>query len=113
MYKTKNKYHAVKAYACDGTLCDSKKEARRLNRLLAMQAAGEIADLRMQVPFELIPFQRAPSGAGFRKCVYIADFVYMQDGRQIVEDAKGEKTDVYKIKKKLMLYKYGIEIKES
>lgn len=109
----RSKYNAIQAYACDGTKCASKKEARRYNRLLAAQQAGEITDLRFQVPFELIPAQRAPSGKAYRKTVYIADFVYTQNGQTVIEDAKGKKTEVYKLKKKLLLHRYGIEIKET
>ena len=47
-----------------------------------------------------------------RKCSYYADFVYMQNGRQIVEDAKGKRTDEYVIKRKLMLFLQGIRIRE-
>lgn len=48
-----------------------------------------------------------------RKCEYVADFVYKDGhGRTVVEDAKGYRTDVYKLKKKLMLYVHGIEIME-
>ena len=48
-----------------------------------------------------------------RKCEYIADFVYTdKDGNTIVEDAKGVRTPEYKIKRKLMLYRHGIKIKE-
>jgi hypothetical protein len=43
----------------------------------------------------------------------VADFTYMEDGKLVVEDCKGFKTDVYKIKKKLMLWVHGIRIKET
>lgn len=46
------------------------------------------------------------------ECAYIADFVYTQDGSEIVEDTKGTRTAVYRIKRKLMLERYGIQIKE-
>lgn len=90
---------------------DSLKEALRYTELLERQKAGFITDLRTQVRFELIPKQK-----GERACFYVADFVYKdQDGEMVVEDVKGSKrmlTDVYKIKKKLMLFKYNIKIKE-
>lgn len=48
-----------------------------------------------------------------RACSYVADFVYTtRDGKLVVEDAKGFRTEAYKIKKKLMLWRYGIDIKE-
>ena len=90
-----------------------------------MERAGAISDLQLQVKFILIPAQREPSTFGKRggiklgklierECSYIADFVYLDTstGKTIVEDAKGMKTEVYKIKKKLMLYVYGVQIKE-
>lgn len=49
-----------------------------------------------------------------RRCEYVADFVYGKtaDGKTVVEDVKGFPTPEYRIKKKLMLWVYGIEIKE-
>ena len=47
-----------------------------------------------------------------QECSYVADFVYMKDGKQVVEDTKGFKTKDYIIKRKLMLHKYGILIRE-
>lgn len=91
-----------------------------------MQRAGLISGLELQKPYELIPAQyetvarygkkgqRLKDG---RKCleksvVYIADFVYDQNGETIVEDAKGMRTPDYIIKRKLMLYVRGVRIKE-
>lgn len=92
---------------------DSRHEANIYGELWLMEQAGEISDLRIQVPFELIPRQQAPSGKIYRPCKYIADFTYMDaDGNLVVCDAKGLKTDVYKVKKKLLLATWGIEIKE-
>lgn len=119
-----DKYGAHKV-EIDGMRFASKKEARRYLQLKAMAEAGEIRDLKMQVPFTLIPTQFEPPVAlnnGRKKrgrciereCKYIADFAYIraEDGAYIVEDAKGFRTDVYRIKKKLMLYVYGIRIVE-
>ncbi len=104
-----NKYHAQKSggYA-------SRKEHRRANELKLLQRAGLISGLREQVRYELIPAQRGPDGRVIeRACAYIADFVYIdQQGNTIVEDTKGMRTDVYRIKRKLMLYVHGIIIKE-
>ena len=111
-----------------GITFDSRKEARRFQELRLLEQAGKISDLRLQVKFQLIPPQREPSfevyksgpNKGRRKpgkllekeCAYIADFVYVQDGETVVEDAKGYRTDVYIIKRKLMLERYGIQIRE-
>ncbi len=104
---TKNKYGARKVTAPDGQKFDSTKEYRRWCELRLLERAGKIQCLQRQVKFELIPKQD-----GETACHYVADFVYQQDGRRIVEDAKGYKTDVYKLKKKLMLYVHGIRIQE-
>lgn len=105
---TRNKYHASKT-EIDGIRFDSRKEAARYSELKLLERAGEIRDLQLQVPFELIPKQE-----GERACTYVADFVYhMTDtGKMVVEDAKGMRTDVYKIKRKLMLWRHGIRIRE-
>ena len=104
-----NKYGNKKTQTSDGIVHDSQKEAKRWAELSIMQRAGYIQDLQRQVKFELIPKQD-----GERACYYIADFVYKDSvlGQTIVEDVKGMKTDVYKIKRKLMQYRYGIKIKE-
>ena len=104
----KNKYGARKLTAPDGQVFDSVKEYHRWGCLRLLERAGKIKDLKRQVKFELIPKQE-----GERACYYIADFTYMENGELIVEDCKGFKTDVYKIKKKLMLMEHGIRIRET
>ena len=94
--------------APDGQVFDSVKEYHRWGCLKLLERAGKIKDLKRQVKFELIPKQD-----GERACYYIADFTYMENGELVVEDCKGFKTDVYKIKKKLMLMEHGIRIKET
>lgn len=90
---------------------DSKKECLRYLVLEDMQRKGEISELKIQVPFVLVPpFEL--NGKKYKGIRYIADFVYKKDGKVIVEDTKGYRTDVYKIKKKLMAYIHKIEIKE-
>lgn len=105
--KYKNKKTVV-----DGITFDSKKEANRYLELKKLKKAGAIDDLELQVKFVLIPKQE-----GERECSYIADFVYKvnKTGETVVEDVKSSpryKTDVYKIKKKLMLFIYNIKVKE-
>lgn len=104
----KNKYGARKLTAPDGQVFDSVKEYHRWGCLRLLERAGKIKDLKRQVKFELIPKQE-----GERACYYIADFTYMENGELVVEDCKGFKTDVYKIKKKLMLMEHGIRIRET
>ena len=103
-----NKYGAKKVTAPDGQKFDSMKEYNRYCVLKLLQRAGKISDLKRQVKFELIPKQE-----GELTCNYVADFTYYQNGEYIVEDVKGCKTDVYKIKKKLMLWVHGIRITET
>ena len=106
------KYKAVKTEV-DGIKFDSKKEAKRYLVLKEMEKNGEISDLKRQVPYELIPKQKTHEGKAVRSCEYKADFVYLnKEGRTVVEDVKGFKTPDYKIKWKLMLHRYGIEVKE-
>ena len=106
-----SKYRAKKV-EFNGMCFDSQKEFTRWRELCLLEKAGVITDLKRQVPFELIPAQRRNGKTVERAVRYVADFVYMKDGKQIVEDAKGVRTDVYKLKRKLMRYVHGIEIRE-
>ena len=103
-----------KKITVDGQVFDSKKESNRYKELRLLEKAGEIKDLRMQVKFTLIPSQRdeATGKVIERECSYKADFVYEEDGETVVEDVKGFRTKEYIIKRKLMLYQYGIRIRE-
>lgn len=105
------KYHNTKMIV-DGILFDSKKEARRFQELKLWEKVGGISDLRRQVKYTLIKGQRWSDGKKHRDTVYIADFVYKMDGRVIVEDVKGFRTDAYRIKRELMKDLYDIEIQE-
>ena len=122
-----NKYNAKKV-SVDGIEFDSKKEARRYQELLLLQKAGEIYMLERQKVYELLPAQREPDTVGKRGGVikgklleraveYVADFVYTdKNGKTVVEDVKGFREGgayaVFVLKRKLMLYRYGIKIKE-
>ena len=106
------KYGNQKTRVC-GITFDSKREAERYLILQDMQRRGEITELALQVPFELIPAQKDDAGRVAERAVtYIADFVYWTPDGFVVEDAKGCKTEVYRIKKKLMRWIHGIEIRE-
>ena len=102
----------------DGLRFDSKKEAVRWAELKLLERAGEIFDLQMQVPFVLIPVQRDETGKVIeREVKYIADFTYRdrKTGRLTVEDVKSpatKKNKEYIIKRKLMMYRHGLRIKE-
>lgn len=103
----KGKYGAVKT-EIDGIIFDSKHEAKRYQELRLLERAGEINNLCLQVPYILI--DKSKYG---RSIKYVADFVYNDRNGLVVEDAKGMKTPVYRLKKRMMAEKYGIKIKET
>ena len=101
-----SKYGNRKMKAPDGQVFDSVKEFHRWGCLRLLERAGRISDLKRQVSYELIPKQE-----GERACCYVADFTYYENGKLVVEDCKGCQTEVFKIKKKLMLWVHGIRIR--
>lgn len=107
MQKYRNKKITI-----DGVVWDSRREFIRWYELVQLQKAGQISDLKRQVKFELIPSQRIDGKVVERACSYVADFVYTENGKTVVEDTKGFKTPEYIIKRKLMLYIHGIRIVE-
>lgn len=109
----KSKYHATKAVV-DGITFDSKREAKRYHELKLMERAGAIKNLQRQVRYELIPAFDA-GGKHYRPTSYVADFVYVdtKSGEEVVEDCKGFRTEVYKLKAKMFAHKYGVSIRES
>lgn len=96
----------------DGVTFDSKKEARRWSELSLLEKVGAIQNLQRQVRYELLPSQRIDGKVVERAVHYVADFVYEQDGVTVVEDTKGFRTADYIIKRKMMLWRHGIRIKE-
>ena len=107
-----SKYHNRKIVR-EGETYDSVKEYRRAKELELLEKSGVIKDLKRQVRFEIIPSQRGEDGKVVERAVtYVADFVYFEDGKLIVEDTKGFRTKDYIIKRKLMLYMHGVRIKE-
>lgn len=120
----RNKYHNRKTNGFD-----SQKEANRAAELKLMERAGIIEGLKFQVKFQLSPDRREKSAETYTRgpkkgkpkpgkifehaCCYIADFTYYQDGNFVVEDCKGVRTADYIVKRKWMLDKYGIRIKET
>lgn len=89
----------------DNITFDSKKESETYRDLCLLQRAGEISGLQLQVRFPMMV-------NGIKVCDYIADFVYETYGQKVVMDTKGVRTDVYRLKKKLMLACHGITITE-
>lgn len=105
------KYHAKKT-ELDGITFDSRKEAQRYAELRLLERSGAIHNLRRQVRYELIPAQKKDGKTIERACHYIADFVYTENGKTVVEDVKGYRTKEYVLKRKLMLQVHGIEVRE-
>lgn len=101
--KKPSKYKNVKT---DGY--DSKHEAKTAGDLQALERAGNIKNLQMQVPFVLVE-----GHSGIRSIKYKADFTYQDpDGTEHIVDAKGMKTAVYLLKKKLLFLLHGKIIEE-
>lgn len=128
-YARRNKFNARKSGGFD-----SRKEERRFQELRLLERAGEIDNLRTQVKFVLIPAQREESGEVFTRgrnkgqrkpgrvieheVSYYADFCYhdINTDREVVEDVKGYRDGaaykIFVLKRKLMLWRYGIRIRE-
>lgn len=109
--KQSNKYHSRKI-TVNGETFDSLKEYHRFVDLSLLEKQGKIEKLQRQVSYLLIPSQYIDGKCVERACKYKADFVYSENGNVVVEDAKGYRTKDYIIKRKLLLYMYGIKIKE-
>ena len=89
---------------------DSTVERDRYLHLKLLERAGEISNLEIQVPYQLIPAQ-----AGERGVKYVADFRYQQGGKTVIEDTKSaitKKLPDYVLKRKMMLFFHGIKIKQ-
>ena len=127
-----SKYKNTK-YTYLGIKFDSLKECRRYTELRMLELSGKIKDLELQKAYELIPAQYEETDEIYTKgahkgehkrvlleraCNYVADFYYIDcaTGKAIVEDVKGYREggaySLFKLKRKLMLYRYGIKIKE-
>lgn len=100
-----SKYHSRKAVV-DGITFDSKKEAARYVELKCLEKNGEIINLVLQPRFVLQPSFKH-KGKTLRAITYVADFSYQKGAEVIVEDTKGYETDVFKLKEKIFLRKYG------
>ena len=104
-----SKYHN-KRVTVDGITFDSVKEASRYQELRMLERAGEITGLVRQQKIELIPKTKL-----YRACYYVCDFIYFdkRENKTIYEDVKGVRTKEYLLKRKLLYWRHGIEIKET
>ena len=107
-----SKYKSTK-WVVDRILFDSKKEGMYYTYLRNLLKQGKIKDLELQKEYVLQDKFKL-NGKTIRKITYKADFTYYSnlDNKLHVVDVKGFKTEIYKLKKKLFEYKYGIEIEE-
>jgi len=109
IHNKRNKYNSQKVNGYD-----SKKESTRAGELRMWQKLGIISELKEQVKFVLQESFKIPSDKtkqGFETIPsinYFADFTYKKPGKEklFVEDVKGFKTQVYNIKKKLLIKRY-------
>lgn len=95
-----SKYHNKKT-KIDGIIFDSKREAERYSELKLLERAGKIEHLILQPKFILQNGYRKKSGEKVRDITYIADFRYIENGVEVVEDVKGVETEVFKLKRKI------------
>jgi len=102
-----SKYHAIKT-VIDGITFSSKAEATRYSVLRMFEKNGDIKYLELQPKFPV-------TLNGKKICTYIADFTYFDNWTRttIIEDVKGVKTPVYRLKKKLVEAQYNIVITET
>ena len=104
MFHKLHKYNVVskERRTTDGITFDSMAEMRRYLELKMLEKSGIIEGLELQPKFLLIP----KTEKGGRAVYYRADFKYTKDGKTVYEDVKGVQTEVYKLKKKLLLWQY-------
>lgn len=100
-----HKYHA-KPTTVNGIRFASKRESERYQDLKLLQIAGEIDDLELQPRWDL-------HVKGVKVCRYVADFGYQQDGAFVVEDVKGVRLPLFKLKAKMLKAEYGITVLET
>ena len=100
-----SKYHSTKTMCYEKHLHDSKKEANRCNELHMLLKNGNISKLKVQVRIKLREAFRF-QGKAIRNISYIADFTYYDKDEKkfVIEDTKGYRTDVYKLKIKLLMF---------
>lgn len=102
------KYNATPTRCFRGQYHHSGMEARRCDELHALAKAGLVHDLEAhpQPKYDL-------TVNGVHVCDYLADFRYVEDGREVCEDVKGHRTREYELKRRLMLALHGVEIRET
>lgn len=100
----------------DGETYDSLNEYYRWSHLRQLELDGKISELKRNIKYVLVPAQQQDGKLVEYEVSYTADFEYILDGEKVVEDiksyARGASYQLFSIKRKLMLYKFGIRVKE-
>lgn len=109
----KSSKYGNKSVTFAGEKFDSKRELARWLELKDLEKRRLISKLRRQVPYQIARAYKIQGKRAVQSKKYIADFVYVNNrGEQVVEDVKGYRTDVYRLKKHLMYTEHGIDIQE-
>ena len=99
----------------NGITFDSKREAQRWDELRMLERAGHIRDLRRQVAYELVPGVKFTGDKRTKPAIrYVADFVYTERDREVIEDLKSPASanlQAFKLKRHLLLALHGREVK--
>lgn len=100
-----SKYRAVKTVV-DNIVFDSKREAARYSELKLLLRGGVISNLEWHTPLDFLI-------GGKKIFTYKPDFIYYENGERIIEDVKGVRTPVYRLKKKLIEAQFQVKIRET
>jgi hypothetical protein len=98
-----SKYNA-KRTKVDGISFPSAGQARRYTELKLLAKLDKISNLELEPRYPL-------EVNGMRICTYVADFRYLENGTEVIEDFKGVITPLFKLKAKLLKAIYGIDIR--
>ena len=96
----------------EGILFHSKGELKRYKELCLLEKSGEISELERQKKY-ILQEKYTKNSRKIREISYIADFVYKDKKGVVIEDFKGFRTEMYKLKKKIFEFKYPYEITET
>lgn len=111
MTAKRSKYGNVKKVV-DGITFHSKREADRWLELKILLRAERIQNLRRQVAYEILPSVKFDGNKKRSRAIwYYADFVYIEDGVEVIEDVKGAETAVFRLKRHALKALCGLEVR--